>query len=160
ELSSLMTGMNQYKEGGKGSDRQIYLQFWDCESVEIDRKSNLDGIPLRVHRPFVGIVGTIQPKTLRLLSEDAGRALDDGFLDRFLFSYPEPRPDTEESWREVSKATAEGWNNAVKRLLDLNMEFADDTGERRPRVVGLDDEGKEAWRRFTRAHSNEVNSGL
>src|SRR4051812_5899429 len=96
ELSALMAAMNQYK-GGKGQDRQVYLDLWDGSSILIDRKSDRDrsGGPLYVRDPFCSIVGTLQPDVLRHLRGEGRRgeaAPDDGFADCFLLVYPQELP--------------------------------------------------------------------
>jgi hypothetical protein len=86
ELSAFVRGMDQYKNH-RGSDRQFYLSAWSNSPVSVDRK-NLDE-PIFLARPFVGVVGSIQPGVLpELIANRQGRE-GDGFLDRFLFSYPE-----------------------------------------------------------------------
>lgn len=159
ELSALVTGMNQYKAGGKGSDRQVYLKLWAHSSIRIDRKNNPDGLPIQVRRPFVAVVGGIQPGVVDQLRGEAldGRLPpDDGFLDRFLFSYPASLPAVEENWREVSREAAEAWELAVERLLALRGALHEDGGEW-PTLLHLDDGAKLAWVRFTREHAAEVN---
>jgi hypothetical protein len=85
ELSALITSMNQYKSG-KGHDRQVYLKLWSHETIRVDRKSNPDGMPHMAYRPFLTIVGGIQPDVIdRMRGESRyGPPPDDGFLDRFL----------------------------------------------------------------------------
>ena len=85
ELSAFVRGMDQYKNH-RGSDRQFYLSAWSNSPVSVDRK-NLEE-PIFLARPFVGVVGPIQPGVLpELIANRQGRE-GDGFLDRFLFSYP------------------------------------------------------------------------
>src|SRR5262249_31322519 len=123
EAAAIITGANQYK-GGKGHDRQVYLKLWAQATLRVDRKSNPDGAPIVAYRPFVAIVGGIQPSVVAGMRDGEGRgaaALDDGFLDRFLFSYPPDLPAVGELWREVSDEAARAWEAAVTRLLSLGM---------------------------------------
>jgi hypothetical protein len=155
ELSGLIGGFNQYKEGGRGNDRETFLQFWDCESIIVDRKSNPDGYPLVTERPFVGVVGTIQPKVVDKLRRQDGTALDDGFLERFLCSYPDPMPAAAYSRQEASAESIAAWDAAARWLLSLDMEGVGD--DRRPRFLRLSATGMAAWIEFTRRHAEEVN---
>lgn len=67
ELSGWVRSLDQYK-GGKGDDRQKCLSFWSNSSETVDRKGNKE--PIMVPRPFVGLVGSIQPGVLSELKND------------------------------------------------------------------------------------------
>jgi hypothetical protein len=51
ELSGWVRAMDQYKPGGRGSDRQFWLAAWSSSFIAIDRKGQAE--PLMVHRPFL-----------------------------------------------------------------------------------------------------------
>jgi hypothetical protein len=84
ELAGWVRAMDQYKAGGKGSDRQFWLSAWSSGYVVVDRKSSEE--PLILQRTFVGVFGSIQPYVL----PELGGGREDGLLDRFLFAYPDP----------------------------------------------------------------------
>jgi hypothetical protein len=84
ELLGWTRGMDAYKSG-KGKERQGHLELWSGDSLKIDRKG---GRPILVEQPVVGVLGGIQPQALVELSGEIARA--DGFLPRFLWSFPEP----------------------------------------------------------------------
>jgi hypothetical protein len=159
ELSALVCGMGQYK-GGRGNDRQMFLKLWSQEAILNDRKSNPDGIPVWIQRPFAGIVGNLQPGLVERLRGEAtrgGPAPDDGGFDRFLFSFPEELPAIEEQWRDVSQKSLDAWEKAVKTLLDLEM-VRDEEGGLRPSYLSLSADGKVSWVRFTQIHAGELNA--
>src|SRR5215210_2694355 len=83
ELVGWVKAMDQYKAGGKGAERQYWLSTWSNRPVSVDRKSHSG--PTSVLRPFVSVVGSIQPSVLPELAENR----EDGMLERFLFAYPE-----------------------------------------------------------------------
>jgi hypothetical protein len=85
ELSAWLGSMNQYKQGGKGADRQFWLSAHTNQPVSVDRKSLEE--PVIVARPFVSIVGGIQPEVLPDFGKDRG----DGLIDRFTPVYPKPQ---------------------------------------------------------------------
>ena len=87
ELSGFAQSMNSYRSG-KGADRQFFLSTWSGAPSSVDRKSQR--APLFLDRPFLAITGTIQPDCVRALLHD--QKWDDGFIDRFLFSYPDMQP--------------------------------------------------------------------
>ena len=85
EFVGWIKSMNQYK-GGSGGERQTYLEFWNGNRVDVNRKG---GKHTSVENPFITIVGGIQPARL---SEVLSDNIDDGFVERILFSYPDEFP--------------------------------------------------------------------
>ncbi len=161
ELAALVTGMNQYRDGGKGSDRQIFLKIWSAAPIRVDR-SKLEGIPLTVRRPCLPIIGGIQPGVIDWLKgeqKDDRPPPDDGFFDRFVTCYPGDLPAIGEEWREVSAEAANDWRCTIDALLGLEMdaEVGKERREVRPRLLSFTDEGRAAWARLTAAHAVEVN---
>ncbi len=160
ELSALVAGLNQYK-GGNGHDRQVYLNLWDGDTLTIDRKSDRSrqGGPLYVTNPFTAIVGSIQPDVLGRLRGESVRGVappDDGFLDRFVFSYPLELPAVGEQWREVSEEALDAWREMIEKLLGLEM--VAEEGRSRPFLIRLSSCGRQEWQRFTEAHADETNA--
>jgi hypothetical protein len=141
ELTALVTGANQYK-GGRGSDRQFWLKNWTGAPVAVDRKAQ--DTPVILNHPFAAVVGCIQPDLLVSLRDDKGRA--DGFLDRFLFSFPDAGPCPGWTWEGISDEALAPWSEALGELLRLNQE----PGEHglRPHFVRLDPGAREEWSRL------------
>ena len=85
ELSAFVRGMDQYKNH-RCSDRQFYLSAWSNSAVSVDRK-NLEE-PIFLARPFVGVVGSIQPGVLpELIANRQGREGDGSWTGS---SFPTP----------------------------------------------------------------------
>jgi hypothetical protein len=158
EMSGLIAGLNQYKNGG--DDRQFYLDLWDGTPIITDRKSDRlrDGAPVCVMDAFTSIYGTIQPDVIAIMRADAGRrrAANDGFLDRFLFAYPRDLPAVGEQWRAVSAGARAAWEYAIKELLSLRMKEENDKPPR-PVMLKLTADGAAAWQRFTERMAAELN---
>lgn len=162
ELAALMTSMNQYRSGGAGHDRQVYLNLWDGDPIVIDRKSDKarDGAPIVAADPFTAITGTLQPDVLaqlRGIARGGEPPPNDGFFDRFLIAYPKDLPAVGEEWRDVSDDALHAWERLIGRLLGLSMTTTDD-GRLRPVFVHLTADGRQAWERFTREHAAEMNA--
>jgi hypothetical protein len=156
EMAALVSGLNQYKENG-GSDRQFYLKLWPQASIRVHRIRNKN-IPVNVHRPFVGIVGGLQPTVIdamRGASEQGKLPIEDGFIDRFLFSFPERLPAVGEQWREVSQEASNLWHATINRLLILEMD--EHEGKKRPIYCHLSGSGRMAWKEFTERNAAELN---
>jgi hypothetical protein len=133
ELSGWLGSMNQYKQGGKGADRQFWLSVHTNQPVSVDRKSTDE--PVIVARPFVSIVGGIQPEVLPDFGKDRG----DGLIDRFIPVYPKPRVGR---WSddEISDHVREGYARTIGSLYKLR--HANDEEDPFPSRVGLTDEAK------------------
>lgn len=103
ELAGWVKAHDAYRKGG---DREAFLSLWAGLPLKVDRRS---AEPLLVRRPALCITGGIQPDRLPELRGDG--AVLDGFLDRFLFAYPETHPHL---WTEATPDPADA--AAVARL--------------------------------------------
>lgn len=113
EATGLVSSFNQYK-GGKGADKEFWESAWSCQDYTVNRKGQA---PLRITRPFICVNGNIPPDMLGELGDRKGRA--DGFLDRFLFSYPEP---VQVRWTNESPnpSLLKGYTAACLRIDELS----------------------------------------
>jgi hypothetical protein len=148
ELSGWARAMDQYKQAGRGADRQFWLSAWSNSYVSVDRKSQ--PAPLIVGRPFVGVFGAIQPSVLPELGE--GR--EDGLLDRFLFAYPEP---VLAGWTddEISDEARDGYSRLYGKLRELYMPL-DEYGEPAPTTVHLAPDARAVMVEAINAHRAEM----
>jgi hypothetical protein len=152
ELSALMLGMNQYK-GGKGSDQPILLKIWSGDEIAVDRVTNKDGIPITCRHPFMSISGGIQPAMLGTMVDQNGRV--NGFLDRFLFAYPDPRPHRDWSETGVPGDIIDDWCDLVARLWTRPMNVK--AGRARSQVLHFTNDGRLTWIELYNAHIREMN---
>jgi hypothetical protein len=162
ELLGWVQRMNCYREGGKGADRQFWLSAWSGKTTTIDRKKTHELGPIRIRKPFIGVIGGLTPDKLPTLRGDKPRQRveQDGFIDRLLLTYPVELPATEENWADVSEDTNKLLADAFAKLRTLDMVPIQDGATVcgwRPFVVNLDATGKTAWQQFTRQHANERN---
>jgi hypothetical protein len=137
ELVGWVKAMDQYKAGGKGAERQLWLSVWSNRPVSVDRKSHSG--PTSVLRPFVSVVGSIQPSVLPELAENR----EDGMLERFLFAYAEP---LNAMWTEdeVSDAAKAAYQDLYERLRALGMD-ADELGDPIEKPVTFSTEAKQLY---------------
>lgn len=153
ELKRVADVLNQYTSG-KGDDRVFLLSTWD-HATHTDERGMAERA-FRIDRPFLAIVGPIQPSTIYTLMGESRRGAappDDGFFDRFLLSYPNQPKEKAEDWSAISNDAVYAWEQAVKRVLTWKPK-ADGT----PAIVHLGDSGREAYQRFTIEHADEVNA--
>ncbi|MEH7373120.1 YfjI family protein [Priestia megaterium] len=110
ELLGFVRGMNQYRSG---ADRQYWLSIWSNEPIIINRKGKE---PIRIQKPFVSIIGGIQPDMIEEIVKTGREGIaNDGFIDRFLFCYPDPVPA---KWTDddVSEDVLKGYCEIINRI--------------------------------------------
>jgi hypothetical protein len=114
ELASWVKSLNQYR-GGKGADKEFYLSAWSNTPIKVDRKQNPS---FEVPNPFLSIVGGLTPSGLQEFRQHAGQG--DGFLERILFSWPEPRR-THWSYKVIGEDAQASYEQVVDSLLGIPM---------------------------------------
>lgn len=154
ELSALILGMNQYKAGGKGSDRANLLKIWSGDRIVKDRVNHDANIPIRCPHPALSIVGGMTPDMLGELVDPKGRA--DGFLDRFLLAYPDPLPVADWSDRGIPEDVAADWCSLIARLWMRPLDARE--GRTVPHVAHFTPEGEARWVELYNAHTAEMNA--
>ncbi|WP_165071856.1 DUF3987 domain-containing protein [Paludisphaera rhizosphaerae] len=149
ELSSLMGSFGEHK-GGRGTDKEGLLTAWSGKKIIKDRVGDDNGVPVRSPHPCLSIVGGTTPGNLPKFVDP--NSPDDGFIERFLFVYPEPMgiPEVEDE-DGVSDAAADDWRALVGRLWarPMNGEVSF--------VARMTPEAKAARKRLRRGHAREMN---
>jgi hypothetical protein len=148
ELLGWVKGMNQYKAGGKGNERQFWLSDWSNEPVSVDRKGQQG--PISVLKPFIAIIGSIQPQVLPELAENR----EDGMLERFLFAYPHT---LNSMWTEedISEGALLAYRALYDRLRELSMD-KDEDGDPVEVPVSFSPEAKGVYVDAYNAHRKEI----
>ena len=155
-----MLALGQYK-GGRGADRQFWLSAWAGAAVKVNRSGDKDAPPLLVPNPFAAVAGALCPEVLPTLRGDAapGDAPADGFIDRFLMSYPDPLPAVGETWGEIPEAAELRYCDAVLNLLNMDLvPPAEGFTLWQPLTVRFDDGARLAWEEFTEAIAIRLNA--
>src|SRR5207253_2903130 len=109
ELSQLLRGLGEYKQGG-GGDRGRLLALWTGAPWDYSRVSGETDI--RIAKPTVVICGGLQPTYLNLLGRE-----EDGLRPRWflhLSGLPGPRQGRGQPPR--------AWDVLVRKLLDRRQE--------------------------------------
>ncbi len=153
ELSAMLSGMNQYKSGGKGNDLQTLLKIWSGKPIIRDRVSNEDNVPIRCPHPSLSIVGGLVPDALSGFYDAKGS--EDGFMARFLFAFPESLPIPESDGDGVPDAVSAAWHAIVDRLWCRPLNVKD--GQSVPHVARFTPQGKAAWGKLRADHAREMN---
>ena len=150
ELVGWVKAMDQYKAGGKGAERQFWLQTHNNFPVAVDRKGEQNTVS--VLKPFVSVIGAIQPDVLGELAENR----EDGMLERFLFAYPKPRQSL---WtdNEVSQGALVAYGALYERLRNLNMP-KDEYGDPVEVPVTFAPDAREAYVDAYNGHRREMSA--
>jgi len=153
ELSGLLTGANQYK-GGKGNDRQVWLNIWSGTGIVKDRVGAGRAISIRCPHPLMTIVGGMQPDMLGELVDAKGRS--DGLVERFLFTVPDQGPVPRWTRAGIAESVAKDWADVVERLWALQMNVSAD-GRSVPHAAFMDTRAEAEWDRLVNDHIDEMN---
>ena len=137
EITGWIQSHNKYQKGG--NDRQSYLSLWSSTAVSVLRK--LDGICF-IPLPVLSIVGGLTPSSLPSLH--GGN--EDGFLSRFLISYPDKRKQTY-SDVGVSEGAQYAWQLFIKHLWNIEPE-TNGGGIWLPATVKLSKEAQALFKKF------------
>lgn len=114
ELSGFMASFDRYSSGG---ELNMWLSLWSGMQVAVDR---ITSGAMLIKRPFVGVVGGIQPARLESLAN--GELASSGFLDRFLFTWPDDLEKPEWSLNGLDSTHTEHWSGAIGKVLGLSFE--------------------------------------
>ncbi len=162
ELIGFVRSLNQYK-GGKGGDREFWQSAWAGAPAKVNRSKDHDTGPLVIPHPFVAFAGMMCPDALGELRGDNrnGDAQADGFLDRFLLSFPDPMDATAETWRVIPEDVTHGYADVFTKL--LNVETVPESVEAgharsRPNYVTFSIGGRAAWEEFTGTMAARMNA--
>lgn len=108
EIMSFIGDFGRYNKSGEESK---YLSIWSGKPITINRKSEE---PFMVERPFLSVIGGIQPNLLAELFTK--RRSVSGFAQRLLFVYPSTIKRKVYS-SESAKPDISAWADVCRRLL-------------------------------------------
>ncbi|MFO0800575.1 MAG: DUF3987 domain-containing protein [Gemmataceae bacterium] len=163
ELSAFVGGMDQYR-AGRGADKQFWLSAWACAMAKVNRAKDHALGPMVIPHPFAAVCGMLCPDALAVLRGENrhGDAPGDGFLDRFLISFPDPLPAVAETFATVPAELSAGYAEVVLDLLGMEMVPESDgpgaAPHHRPYFVRLSPTGRQAWREFTEGIAGRMNA--
>lgn len=107
ELIGFIKCFNKYRSG---NDEQMWTQMFNGGSVIVNRVSSQ---PLNIEDTFVGVIGTIQPG---LLTEFANGKTESGFVDRWLFAYPDENVYPKLNGEELDSKYTHRWSSIIEEL--------------------------------------------
>lgn len=124
ELMGFIKNFNKYRTG---NDEQVWTQLFNGGEVSVNR---MNSQPMKIDDSFVGIIGTMQPG---LLPEFARGKMESGFLDRWLFSFPDKTEYPQFTLEELDQSVTDRWFEIINRIFSLPLD-----GQQR--IIRLSDE--------------------
>lgn len=113
ELIGFIKCFNKYRSG---NDEQIWTQLYNGGAVIVNRVSSQ---PLNIEDTCIGVIGTIQPN---LLFEFAKGKTESGFVDRWLFAYPDDTEYPKLNHEQLPKEITKSWSEVIEKIFKLPHE--------------------------------------
>lgn len=143
ELIGFIYSFNKYRSG---SDEQMWTQLFAGGGVTVNR---VGADPVKINDTCIGVFGGIQPE---LLPAFARGKVQSGFMDRWLFAFPEKVKYPKFNDVDIDEKIAKNWHRIIKRILDLPF---DDT----PKVVPLSAQAKALFKEWYDKLADQKNCG-
>lgn len=151
ELAYFLEGMNNYSKGDQSS---AYLSFWSNKGTSIDRVSK--PIPLFIPQPFLNIIGGLQPKVLPKLFPT--NKIDNGFLQRFLFAYPDYSEKQPINDNQLDERVLNKYSDWINNYISKNpIETDPETDKPISKIYYWSDEAKEYFYQWQKNNTDLVN---
>ncbi|MCK0130397.1 YfjI family protein [Flavobacteriaceae bacterium F08102] len=113
ELMRWINSFDQYKKGG---DQQMYLDLFNGSGLTVDRVTKE---PIRIEHTNVNILGGMQPEILKSIAKNNRN--EDGFLDRFLFVYPDNIEPNLFTGLDIDQRHLNNYHKLINNLLDIQQ---------------------------------------
>lgn len=107
ELIGFIKCFNKYRSG---NDEEMWTQLYNGGSVIVNRMSSR---PLNIENTCIGVIGTIQPG---LLGEFAKGKTESGFVDRWLFAYPDDSAYPTLNQAQMPRELTERWKTIIEKI--------------------------------------------
>lgn len=152
ELIAWINSLNQYR---KGSDTEFWLSNWSNSPAKINRATKE---PLFIKKPFLGVLGGIQPSVLDGLGE--GNKKDNGFLFRILFAYPDEQKKPYDTDHVPSIETFEFYKDLIKGIHQLpnNIKQTNSGWEVETISLQLSNDARKFYKIFARKNTDLINA--
>jgi hypothetical protein len=114
EINGFIESFNRYNKGG---DQEKFLEWWSYAPLKVDRMQRPS---IYIPKPYISICGTIQPAVLETMTK--GNRDKNGFIDRFLFTWPQGIKKPLWTDSEFPESLLNQYREGIETLLDLEME--------------------------------------
>lgn len=108
--------INNFNKYRSGSDEQMLTQLFTGSGIVVNRVSSE---PVNIPDTCIGVIGTILPDVLK---DFARNKISSGFIDRWLFAYPDKVRYPELNDNEIDGKIPKEWNRIVSRILGIKYD--------------------------------------
>ena len=143
ELIGFIYSFNKYRSG---ADEQMWTQLFAGGGVTVNR---VGADPVKINDTCIGVFGGIQPE---ILPSFAKGKIQNGFVDRWLFAYPEKVPYPKFNDVDIDERIAANWTKIIQRILSLPFDGT-------PKVVKLSPGAKALYKEWFDNLSDQKNNG-
>lgn len=143
ELIGFILSFNKYRSG---ADEQMWTQLFAGGGVTVNR---VGSDPIKINDTCIGILGGIQPE---LLGTFARGKIQSGFVDRWLFIFPDKVPYPKFNDVDIDPEIEKRWKRIVDRILKIPFEGT-------PKVVKLSPGAKQLYKEWYDKLSEQKNNG-
>ena len=143
ELMGFINNFNKYRSG---SDEQMWTQLFTGSGIVVNRVSSE---PVNIPDTCIGVIGTIQPEVLK---DFARNKISSGFIDRWLFAYPDKVRYPELNDNEIDGKIPKEWSRIVSRILGIKYDG-------KSKVLRFSPEAKAAFYDWFNNLSHQKNNG-
>jgi len=133
ELASWISGFDRYRKSSSSVDEPLFLSFYNCSPITVDRKSKKGAISLAL--PYLSIIGSIQPEVLD--SVISRNRIQNGFFDRLLITTEEEYEFYE--WKleeDLPTDVRSRWEYMLVKIFNLSLHFSDSA--EKPTIIPTD----------------------
>lgn len=120
EIAGWFENFNRYSNG---NEEGYWLSNWSGQAIE---KIRVGSQNLRITKPFIGIIGSIQNKILKKLM--GGRRTESGMMQRMLYAVPYKNEVHNLSRNELPLSVNEDWEEIINKLMELEVKI--NTGQK------------------------------
>ena len=112
EIGGMVKDIGRYNNSGEVEN---LLSIWSNQPITIRRKTSA---PIIAQSPFLAICGGIQPALIgKVFGQDS--FVENGFLARFLWAYPETYISETYEQRQIETELRKSWGDAISSLYSM-----------------------------------------
>ncbi len=124
----------------------MWTQLFTGSGIVVNRVSSE---PVNIPDTCIGVIGTIQPEVLK---DFARNKISSGFIDRWLFAYPDKVRYPELNDNEIDGKIPKEWNRIVSRILGIKYDG-------KSKLLRFSTEAKEAFYDWFNNLAGQKNNG-
>lgn len=143
ELMGFINSFNKYRSG---SDEQMWTQLFAGGGVTVNR---VGSEPVKINDTCIGVMGGIQPEILNVFARGK---VQNGFVDRWLFAFPERVRYPKFNEEDIAERISQNWSETVRRILTLPFDGV-------PKVVRFGTEAKGIYKEWYNMLAEQKNNG-